>query len=142
MRETGSWNLTALGATVGVTAIVVGTVAQVDGIALIDTGCDLSRIQQSVFDQLLPPGTAATRTVDLMVEHPDGTYKPEPRNVYAVSIAFPTTKLAPTIVEMMPWEIQKVTPGITFLLGRDFLAQCEFLYDGILRTFSVTTDRP
>jgi len=65
------------------------------------------------------------------------TYK-----LYAFSISFPNTRLAPTLVEMMPWEIQKVTPGISFLLGRDFLGQCEsFTYDGTQRTYSLTTDR-
>ena len=110
-------------------------------VALIDTGCDISRIQHTGFFDRLPP-ILPTRAVNLMVEQPDGTYKAEPRNLYAFSISFPNTRLAPTLVEMMPWEIQKVTPGISFLLGRDFLGQCEsFTYDGTQRTYSLTTDR-
>jgi len=141
MRETAKWPLGPLGSTTHVVATVVGTALQTTGVAMIDTGCDLSRIQRSLFDAL-PPGILPTRAVDLLEEQRDGTYKPVPHDVYAIAISFPNTKLAPTVVEMMPWNIHKVTPGIDFLLGRNFLAQCEFTYDGTRGMFTLTTDRP
>src|SRR5437773_8770867 len=72
-------------------------------------GCDISRIQHTGFFDRLPP-ILPTRAVNLMVEQPDGTYKAEPRNLYAFSISFPNTRLAPTLVEMMPWNAANLQP--------------------------------
>jgi len=109
MRETETWSLGALGATPVVVAAVVGIAVQSEGVALIDTGCDISRIQHTGFFDRLPP-ILPTRAVNLMVEQPDGTYKAEPRNLYAFSISFPNTRLAPTLVEMMPWNAANLQP--------------------------------
>jgi predicted aspartyl protease len=97
--------------------------------ALIDTGADRTAIHPSALALIASPPSGTIR-----VRRPGSTTAIRRVNLHDVRLAFGGAVTSPTRsswVEVESAAVVPADPGVLALIGRDMLAHCQFVYDGL-----------
>jgi hypothetical protein len=97
--------------------------------ALIDTGADRTAIHPNALALIASPPSGTT-----LVRRPGSTTIARRVNLHDVRLAFGGAVVSPTRgswVEIESAAIVPADPSVLALIGRDMLAHCQFVYDGL-----------
>jgi len=107
--------------------------------ALIDTGADTSLIEHGLLTQFVREGMELSAVVP--VNAPGlGGFSWHPQFVAGLRVKHPTGPRSLDLVLPATELVERPfgPTGFQVLIGRDILAQCRFVYDGLAGTFSIT----
>jgi len=97
--------------------------------ALIDTGADRTAIHPNALASIASPPSGTT-----LVRRPGSTTAARPVNLHDVRLAFGGAVVSSTRgswVEVESAAVVPADPSVLALIGRDMLAHCQFIYDGL-----------
>jgi predicted aspartyl protease len=97
--------------------------------ALVDTGADGTAIHPKALALIASPPSGTT-----LVRRPGSTTNARRVNLHDVRLAFGGAVVSPTKgswVEIESVAVIPADPGVLALIGRDMLAHCQFVYDGL-----------
>lgn len=97
--------------------------------ALIDTGADRTAIHPNALAMIGSPPSGTT-----LVRRPGSTFSTRRVNLHDARLAFGGAVISPTRgswIEVEPAAVVPADPSILALIGRDMLAHCQFIYDGL-----------
>ena len=97
--------------------------------ALIDTGADRTAIHPNALASIASPPSGTP-----LVRRPGSTTASRRVNVHDVRLAFGGTVVSSTRrswVEVEAAAVVPADPSVLALIGRDMLAHCQFIYDGL-----------
>lgn len=97
--------------------------------ALIDTGADRTAIHPNALGLIGSPPTGTN-----LIRRPGFTTAVRRVNLHDVRLAFGGAVVTPTRgawIEVESVAVAPADPGVLALIGRDMLAHCQFVYDGL-----------